>query len=428
MTRDSALACKALLFIALLTGHEAMRIKEGADAMVARRASQRGTSGGSDPAEEAFKALNHECSWSIYGCTGDGCTRRSLALDWPPPSSQSCRRTDQYMLDHNGAENFKTAAGVLSAKSKKYSDHCKGATIFNRHCARRQQQMMRAMKFIAKAQASKETMDALPHADKVQQAESFKTSLENIAGTMGENGAVVMELVGKVQADAGLKKDPKASVQYLIEMIAKLTLGSDDEQEKAREDIRNYQAAEPLTEQETQEADETNTKLGAQLSSDTKDVSEVLDQVDFAAPDGQEDLDDPDLYPDLATNRSALIQVQSKALAANVIAFILLAILVTCVVVWAVLEVIAAIITWALVAILGCGAYTVGHDVAISKTVDAGAAEGKVAKLGFTGFSVCFLKVFAFPFIITGRAAVATYNYFFKDKSQKSAEVVPAGK
>merc|ERR1719424_1377468 len=291
--------------------------------MVINKTSKRATSvdSTSTPAEEAFKALNHQCSWSMYGCSGDGCARRSLALDWPPPSSQSCRRTDQDMLDHGGAENFKTAAGVLAAKSKKYFDQCQGATMFNRHCARRQQQMMRALKFIAKAEASKETMDALPHADKVQQSEVFKTSLENIAGTMGENGALVLELVSKVQADAGFKRDPKASVQQLVQQIAMLTLGSEAEQAGAREHIKNYQASDSLTEQETQEADVTNTRLGAQLSSDTQDVSEVLDHVDFAAPDGKEDLDDSEVLIDLAahapslvsTNETSLLQVRSKA-------------------------------------------------------------------------------------------------------------------
>lgn len=308
--------------------------------------------------------------------------------------------------------------------------------MFNRHCARRQQQMMRALKFIAKAEASKETMDALPQADKVQQSELFKTSLENIAGTMGENGALVLELVSKVQADAGFKRDPKASVQQLVQQIAMLTLGSEAEQAGAREHIKNYQASDSLTEQETQEADVTNTRLGAQLSSDTQDVSEVLDHVDFAAPDGKEDLDDSEVLIDpssVSTNATSMLQVSSKALAANVIAFILLAILVVTVVVWAVLEVIAAIVTWALVAILGCGAYVAGHDKAIANAAEknAGVAKKKsmwswksksaqVDTKGFTGFSVCFLNVFAFPFIVTGRAAVATYNYFFTDRSGKS--------
>jgi hypothetical protein len=55
------------------------------------------------------------------------------------------------MINNDGVENFKTAVGVLEAKSQKYADKCTGATVFNRYCARREQQMMRAMKFISKA-------------------------------------------------------------------------------------------------------------------------------------------------------------------------------------------------------------------------------------------------------------------------------------
>merc|ERR1719271_275561 len=114
----SALQLKAVLIITMLAGHEAKRINDAAAAMAAMGQSVRVTP------EEAYQELNDKCdrSWSGH-CSGEGCESRRLTLDWPPPSSQSCRRTDDWMMkkENGGVQNFKTLVAFLEAKSIKYA-------------------------------------------------------------------------------------------------------------------------------------------------------------------------------------------------------------------------------------------------------------------------------------------------------------------
>lgn len=404
---------KALILIAMLAGHEAARIH------TARRSIARTDS--PKDAEKAFQQLNSECEWSIskLGCSGDGCAWRRLSNDWPPPSSQSCRRTDQYMLENNGAANLKIAVGVLAAKSKKYNTKCQGATIFNRYCARRQQQMMRAMKLISKAEAHPDVMNGLSAADKAHQKQLFDASLSNVAGTMGEDGQLVLDLAVKMKGDAATKRDPKAAVQKIMQLLSALSFGSEEQKEDARENIRNYEAAAELSREEAEQADRNNGMLAEQLGSETVALDQALDHFDTISADEIEDEDDGSVKIGNGTVTASMLQVLSKGLGANVIAFILLSVLVVTVVIWTVVEVIATIVSWAFLAVLGCGAYTIGHDHAVAETSN----ENPLAKKGLTGFAKCFFKVFAYPFILVGKATVATYEFFSGNAKQSALQV-----
>jgi len=302
----------------------------------------------------------------------------------------------------------------------KYADNCKGATIFNRYCARRQQQMVRAMKFIAKAEVHPDVVKGLSPADREEQKALFDASLNNVAGTMGDDGPLVLAFAEKMKLDPATKTDPQAAVQKIMQLLSQLSFGSEDAKNQAREDISMFEASAELSPEEAQEVDQKNAMLATQLRSETEAVSQVLDDVDGMSPDEREH-DDNGLLELAGNNASAsMLQVRSgsKIVAANIIGFVILAILVIVVVVLAVLEVIAVIITWAVLVAVGCGSYAAGHDASIDHDKKTNVARLHTKKMGVTGFGKCAWKIFAFPFVLIGTASVATYSYFFGNKDR----------
>merc|ERR1712149_153488 len=76
------------------------------------------------------------------------------------------------------------------------------------------------------------------------------------------------------------------------------------------------------------------------------------------------------------------------------IAFVVIVVLVVVAIVWTILEILAAIVAWAVLSVVGCGAYAAGNNYVVSKNelpVDQ--------KVGVLGAMKCITKVFALPFL-----------------------------
>lgn len=428
----------AVFFILLLAGHEAARVNEATGLGVSNDDDLSGAFH-QDPhvrayynqAELDFQEANKQCVWrtSTFGCDAAGgkCTRRALPMDWPAPSSESCRLTDDYMLKPaTRAKFFKMASGVLSAKSRKFSEKCKGSSLFymtaNRKCARRAKQMMRAMKVMSKAQTV-EMVASLSEEEKALEKAMFEESLNNLADATGEDGPMVLELQQKLKANvAGVKRDPKGSVNSVIAILQKLLKGTDAEKEEARAEIRAMKGpgeVEQLGAEEAAELDRKNAELASQLDHETS-VTELVDNVDTVAPDN----DDP------RDGNASLVEVARSDAVVSGIAFVLTVMLVIFVVIWAVAEVVAALVLWAFISLLGCGLYAIGHDSALSSAEESrggGQIAGQPQRVGFFGTAKCFFKAFALPFIIVGTAAVATYRFFWGVRREPGVSYLQLG-
>lgn len=260
------------------------------------------------------------------------------------------------MMNNNGVANFKTVVGVLHAKSVKYASKCDESSFsfLNLYCTRRRQQMMRAMKFISKAQANPALIDAMSDEEKAEQQQQFEASLENVAGTMGENGNLILSYAGKLKDDPGFKKDPIRGVQSLMQLIMKLEQGSSEEKQAAREEIERFEASPPLSESEEQKASESNARLASSFSKDETDAAiELLDEYDNLVPDNAGDITENATTP-IQGSPNALVQVRSEVVGvALTIALVVLLVVASVAAMY--VAVLTLIVTWYIVAILTCG-------------------------------------------------------------------------
>eukprot|EP00930_Biecheleria_cincta_P052525 TRINITY_DN3776_c0_g1_i2.p1 TRINITY_DN3776_c0_g1~~TRINITY_DN3776_c0_g1_i2.p1 ORF type:complete len:568 (-),score=126.14 TRINITY_DN3776_c0_g1_i2:325-2028(-) len=319
----SSVQLKAVFIILLLAGAEAHRITD--QAKIAKSAL--GTLEQQNPFKTSYEKEwakeNKACEWSTVsmvqgkgGCVGTGCSYRRLPLDLPPPSSQSCRLTDEFMLESERRSDFVTMqAGLLKSKAVKYRLGMCSESSLSAWCVRRLRTMMRAVKFIAKAQQDKDR--GFANQSDEQQAEQsalIDSALKGVAQSHGENGKIILELRRKLTADKGeqLKQNPRATTLRVVALLTSLLQGTPEEQAEAKDAITHMSdvggASIPLPldmEQAIAEGEkdaiETNELLSSKLSEEgsmAEESQEELGEADVAlkdAFDGQLDAIDSSL-------------------------------------------------------------------------------------------------------------------------------------
>lgn len=93
---------KAVILILLVVGQDCMRIQR----TTSNAHLQRRLFATTEPAEEQLREANQQCSWKLLkgGCTGPACSFRPLPLD--ASLSESCRLTNDYMLNSSDRDNY----------------------------------------------------------------------------------------------------------------------------------------------------------------------------------------------------------------------------------------------------------------------------------------------------------------------------------
>eukprot|EP00930_Biecheleria_cincta_P052524 TRINITY_DN3776_c0_g1_i1.p1 TRINITY_DN3776_c0_g1~~TRINITY_DN3776_c0_g1_i1.p1 ORF type:complete len:569 (-),score=122.68 TRINITY_DN3776_c0_g1_i1:171-1877(-) len=313
----SSVQLKAVFIILLLAGAEAHRITD--QAKIAKSAL--GTLEQQNPFKTSYEKEwakeNKACEWSTVsmvqgkgGCVGTGCSYRRLPLDLPPPSSQSCRLTDEFMLESERRSDFVTMqAGLLKSKAMKYRlGECSGSSL-SPWCVRRLRTMMRAVKFIAKAQKDEDRGFAKQSDEqRAEQSALIDSALKGVAQSHGENGKIILELRRKLTANNGeqLKQNPRATTLRVVALLTSLLQGTPEEQAEAKDAITRMSDAggasiplppdmERAIAEGENDAIEAKELLSSKLSEEasmTEDSQEERGEVDMAlndAFDGQLD-------------------------------------------------------------------------------------------------------------------------------------------
>mgnify|MGYP000350329189 CR=1 FL=1 len=293
---------KALFILALLGGHEAVRIHEDVNLTALAYESTGHLKPGKD--EKTYQEMNKQCksSWDRK-CTQEGCEWKPFTLDGP---WGSCRKSDKSLLASGPEavkEHLKMFAGILKAKAKKYTDSCSARFVNKLKCKRRIQQMVNAVRFMALARNKAGELSEEDH-EEIKQA--FEEATDSIAATM-ENGDSVKKLQDKILSSHAMEVNPLGTVKRMIETGVKLTEGSKEQQEEAKELIDGPDAFEPeesdSIEKENEEAEETEET--------DDDFDESLRQVDLGSEDETETEID-DTLGTLGEKQSSALQVRNS--------------------------------------------------------------------------------------------------------------------
>ena len=278
---------KALFILALLGGHEAVRIHEDVN-LTALAYESTGHLNPYNPgkAEKTYQEMNQECksSWDRK-CTQEGCEWKPFTLDGP---WGSCRKSDESLLASGPEavkEHLKMFAGILKAKAKKYTDSCSARFANKLKCKRRIQQMVNAVRFMALA---RKKAGEFSEEDREEIKQAFEEARDSIAATM-ENGDSVKQLQDKILSSHAMEVNPSGTVKRMVETVMELTGGSKEQQEEAKELIDRTDAFEPIEEsdsieKENEEAEETEET--------DDDFDESLRQVDLGSEDETDEIDD----------------------------------------------------------------------------------------------------------------------------------------
>merc|ERR1711953_1415494 len=123
----------------------------------------------------------------------------------------------------------------------------------------------------------------------------------------------------------------------------------------------------------------------------------------------------------MGANSTALLEMSSGALEVKTetvvagVAFVVIVVLVVVAIVWTVLEILAAIVAWAVLSVVGCGAYAAGHNHAVNKN-----ELPSEARLGVLGTMKCIATVFTVPFVLIYKGGKAI-SRAFRPKKQISS-------
>jgi len=425
---------KALLLIAMLAGHEAKRVQQEAKMAEALARAGGGSVEGSQGPEEDWRAENQACKWKTAsgGCVGSttdlkgACKYRRLPLDWPPPSDQSCRLTDDYMLEKDRSKYFRLQSELLAAKAEKFK-RCKGLKIYQlsgtTKCKRRAKVMVRALEFMAKAQDSS-LLESLSEAQKAEERVRFDNALKSLAESIGDDGALVLTLRAKLKGSAAMRRDPSGTAGWILGVLQKLLRGTKAEQQEARDEI----TALPWLEQgdgpqapQVQELTKERS-LAKEFERKPEELRDLMDEANVL--DNESETDDGEVI------NSALLQhaefdgavVSKESAAVSIMAFVVIAVLVVATVVWSVAELLVAVVAWAFLAVLGCSAATVITNHAVEKHNKEWPEFDPVKKKGVTSALKCMVKVFAWPFKKIGRGIVSFWRFVSGKRSLADEE------
>jgi len=285
----------------LLVGSSAVRIHSQSKLADASRNPLHGTNT-TDP-EDMWQEENEACtwSWSQGNCTGDGCEFRRLPLDWS--RSQSCRLSDDHMLETDARRYFLLQSRLLAAKSRKFANRCPGVRFWNirslKRCERRAMHLVRAMEFISKAQTGSLIND-LSDEERSQQANLFNGSLRDLAAVLGEDGELLLELMGLMERDSSSLSNPERALNAIVAIVVLLVRGSEEEKEQARAAIHALRATiaisgREVSEEVRAEAEARAQTMGRFLDSDVAQTRRLLDETNIfegesVAPMSEEDV------------------------------------------------------------------------------------------------------------------------------------------
>lgn len=342
---------KALFILALLGGHEAVRIHEDVNLTALAYESTGHLKPGKD--EKTYQEMNKQCksSWDRK-CTQEGCEWKPFTLDGP---WGSCRKSDESLLASGPEavkEHLKMFAGILKAKAKKYTDSCSARFANKLKCKRRIQQMVNAVRFMALA---RKKAGEFSEEDREEIKQAFEEATDSIAATM-ENGDSVKKLQDKIPSSHAMEANPSGTVKTMVETVMKVTEGSKEQQEEAKEVIDRTDAFEPI--EESDSIEETD-----------DDFDESLRQLEPGSEDETETEID-DTLGTLGEKQSSALQVRnSLQIDRSDVAGGLLAVLAVGAAVFTVIMVgqflAFALLGYALVLLVGCIGYYVGrHDEA----------------------------------------------------------------
>lgn len=411
---------KALFILALLGGHEAVRIHENVN-LTALAYESTGHLNPYNPgkAEKTYQEMNQECksSWDRK-CTQEGCEWKPFTLDGP---WGSCRKSDESLLASGPEavkEHLKMFAGILKAKAKKYTDSCSARFANKLKCKRRIQQMVNAVRFMALA---RKKAGEFSEEDREEIKQAFEEARDSIAATM-ENGDSVKKLQDKILSSHAMEANPSGTVKTMVETVMKVTEGSKEQQEEAKEVIDRTDAFEPIEESDSiEETDDDFDESLRQVEPGSENETEAQAEID-------------DTLGTLGEKGSSALQVRnSLQIDKSDVAGGLLAVLAVGAAVFTVIMVgqflAFALLGYALVLLVGCIGYYVGrHDEAnaLAEAQKNGTNETKkdqqVAKTNngmtkwqaFKGASKCFVKRILFPFKLVYKAGKWAYEAAFK--------------
>lgn len=407
------LQVKAVSFILLLVGHEAVRVRDALKKLSSKN------SDGLDPAAE-WQQENAACSWSTgnWACLGPGaavgnCAFRYLPNDGLPPfSSESCRLKDDYMLETNRAKYFQLQAKLLKVKSEKFSKKCSSAGVLHFKCTRRAKHVFRAMSFMTKAQ-DESLMASLTETQKQEDRALFQESLNHMTSFAGQDAKYVQMLKEKMIANGdAVKRNPLESIAEVVKLLTELLQGSTEEKAAARRAIQDLSPG--VADGEEVDASELKQTLESQSAAIKDGLASELEKLDDESHESAEVLQTLETSGNSSTalleksNTGLLIEGETIV---RGVAFVVIVGLVVAAIVWTVLEILAAIVAWAVLSIIGCGAYAAGHNSAITKN-ELPADK----KMGVFTTMKCIAKVFTVPFVAVYKAGKAISDAFKQEE------------
>lgn len=141
--------------------------------------------------------------------------------------------------------------------------------------------MVRAMEFISKAQTSS-LLDDLTEDERAQQAQLFDGSLRDIAAVLGDDGDLLLELMGAMEGNSAAVSDPENTLNAIVAVVVMLVRGSEEEKVQARAAIHDLQASvtdrTEVSEQDRAEAAAQAHTLGRFLDTDIAETRRLLDE------------------------------------------------------------------------------------------------------------------------------------------------------
>ena len=280
-----AIKLKAVCIILLLVGHEAARVntqmKVTKGMREARAQFEHASASPKSEAEKEFHTANKECNWQWTGlsCTGAGCKYRPLPLD--VMYSQSCRMSDEAMLNDT-KKFYGIQSGLLLAKATKFAEDCDSVNFFNLRaslrCKRRAQHMMRATTFMTKASILNKTKD-FPQEELKSANEAMSQSLEIISGAIGESGPDVIELVSKVKKSATLREDWQGTMKNTTKILWDLLMGDEQAKRAARIRMERMVEADAMAPLKVPK-DEPGSPTAADAAAELEKTTDFLENLD----------------------------------------------------------------------------------------------------------------------------------------------------
>ena len=409
---------KAIFFLLLLGGHEAVRVEEQASQTAAVMSLFGEPPDSASEWADKYREANKVCKWSTtsWKCVGadGGCALRSFRLDRPRPFNDQCRLSDDYLMKHDPQTNFKMMAGLLKAKADKYKENCMGRYHWaNPKCKRRMQMMTDALRFMSKARAKKQFFSSMSEADWKAQQQVYEDTLEDLKGVLGEEAGIAMRLKEKIQASPALMKDGEGAVKKMMSLLTKLTMGTEDEKAEAKAEIEKMpDSTPPLSAEEEKECQAKALETTASL--EEEGIDNDMDSVELIAGDEVDDEDDgSSALVELSANSTYMTGGQS----ATVFALIILGIV--AISAWQAAGVLLGVFIFlTMVGCVGVAAYNAAKgdskeeadakaDGAVVKK--SGGVISGVGKLMF-GYGKCVAKVLLYPVRAVGAFVKAIFS------------------